>query len=148
MPQYYWAVVSSSTVCNGYLEPIGTVDWKTTKEFYRVLNQGNFQQRTFNLCQRKTTPDIPSPVKHSSFQEENFDYSIRFCNKQTNKHTTEANKPNSLALVADGLYSSAKDRPRINLRNDAFLPRNKHNVTAAILFPGKAWKWTKAEVKI
>ena len=69
-------------------------------------------------------------------------------NKQTNKQTTEANKPNSLALVADGLYSSAKDRPRINLRNDAFLPGNKHNVTAAILFPGKAWKWTKAEVKI
>lgn len=79
-------------------------------------------------------------MKHSSLQEENFDYPIRFCNKQTNKQTTEANKPNSLALVADGLYSSAKDRPRINLRNDAFLPRNKHNVTAAILFPGKAWK--------
>ena len=58
-------------------------------------------------------------------------------NKQTNKQT---NKPNSLALVADGLYSSAKDRPRINLKNDAFLPGNKQNVIAAILFPGKVWK--------
>ena len=58
----------------------------------------------------------------------------------TNKQTTEANEPNSLALVADGLYSSAKDRPRINLKNDAFLPGNKQNVIAAILFPKKVWK--------
>ena len=141
IPQYYWVVVSSSTVCNGYLEPIVTVYWKTTKEFHSVLNQGNFRQRTFNLCQRETTPEIPSPVKHSSFQEENFNYPT------TNKQTTEANKPNSLALVADGLYSSAKDRPRINLKNDAFLPGNKQNVIAAILFPKKVWKWTKPEKK-
>ena len=31
-------------------------------------------------------------------------------------------KPNSLALAVLGLYSSAKDLPRINLKNAAFLP--------------------------
>lgn len=33
-------------------------------------------------------------------------------------------KPNSFDLAGDGLFSSAKDRPRINLKNAAFLPAN------------------------
>ena len=37
-------------------------------------------------------------------------------------------KPNSLALAVLGLYSSAKDLPRINLRNAAFLPDEEKKV--------------------
>ena len=36
----------------------------------------------------------------------------------------QKNQPNSAAFAADGLYSSAKERPRINLKNAAFLPAN------------------------
>ena len=37
-------------------------------------------------------------------------------------------KPNSLALAVLGLYSSAKDLPRINLKNAAFLPDEEKKI--------------------
>ena len=60
-------------------------------------------------------------------------------------------KPNSLALAVLGLYSSAKDLPRINLKNAAFLPDEEKKsekqwiVTALLSFWRKSAFGAKSE---